>query len=156
MDRPAALVVIGVRSDGVKEVLAIEDGYRASIDSWATVLHDIMGAPDKAASLDELTRFAREFGDKYPKAVVSLTCDQGSLFPFIDFPAAHWIHLRTTNVIESTFATVKARTRGTKGAGLRQAGLAIASLCFSLISASVSRSELSSSEMICCRFWLWR
>jgi len=52
--------------------------------------------------------------------------DQDKLFTFFDFPAEHWIHLRTTNPIESAFSTVKARTKRTKGAGSRKAGLAMA------------------------------
>ena len=52
--------------------------------------------------------------------------DQEKLLTFFDYPDAHWLHLRTSNAIESTFATVKARTRTTKGAGSRNAGLAMA------------------------------
>jgi transposase-like protein len=89
-------------------------------------LHEIMRAPDKATALDEVTRFQEEYQAKYPKAVDCLTKDLDTLFTFMDYPAAHWIHLRTTNAIESTFATVKARTRSTKGAGSRNAGLAMA------------------------------
>ena len=187
-DRLACLVIIGVRPDGVKEVIALEDGYRESTESWSTLLrdlkqrgleaprlaiadgalgfwaalrqvypeteeqrcwvhkianildklpkrlqprakshlHEIMRAPDKAAALEEMTRFQKEYQDKYPKAVDCLTKDQDTLFTFMDYPAAHWIHLRTTNAIESTFATAKARTRSTKGAGSRNAGLAMA------------------------------
>jgi putative transposase len=187
-DRLACLVIIGVRADGVKEVIALEDGYRESTESWSTLLrdlkqrgleapklavadgalgfwaalrqvypeteeqrcwvhkianildklpqrlqprakshlHEIMRAPDKATALEEITRFQEEYQDKYPKAVDCLTKDQDTLFTFMDYPAAHWIHLRTTNAIESTFATTKARTRSTKGAGSRNAGLAMA------------------------------
>ena len=187
-DRLACLVIIGVRPDGVKEVIALEDGYRESTDSWATLLrdlkrrgmvvpklamadgalgfwaalrqvypeteeqrcwvhkianvldklpkrlqprakshlHEIMRAPDKVTALEEMERFQEEYQDKYPKAVDCLTKDLDTLFTFMNYPAAHWIHLRTTNAIESTFATVKARTRSTKGAGSRNAGLAMA------------------------------
>jgi putative transposase len=55
-----------------------------------------------------------------------LTKDINTLFTFMDYPAAHWLHLRTTNAIESTFATVRARTRTTEGAASRDAGLAMA------------------------------
>jgi transposase-like protein len=64
--------------------------------------------------------------DSYAKAVERLVKDQDRVLAFFDFPAEHWIHLRTTNPIESTFATVKARTRKAKGAGSRKAGLAMA------------------------------
>ena len=66
----------------------------------------------------------------------TLTKDQDHLLTFFDFPAEHWIHLRTTNPIESTFATVKARTKKTKGAGSRKAGLAMA---FKLLLAAEQR-----------------
>jgi transposase-like protein len=172
----------------VKEVIALEDGYRESTESWATLLrdlkrrgltapklamadgalgfwaalrevfpqteeqrcwvhkianildklpqrlqpraksqlHEIMRAPDRNIALAELARFQEEYETKYPKAVACLTKDRDTLFTFMDYPAAHWIHLRTTNAIESAFSTVKARTRTTKGAGSRDAGLAMA------------------------------
>ena len=187
-DRLACLVIIGVRPDGTKELIAIEDGYRESTESWATVLrdlkrrgmaapklamadgalgfwaalrtvypetegqrcwvhkianvldclpkriqprakshlHEIMRAPDYATATEEMLSFQEEYKDKYPKAVNSLLKDKESLFTFMNYPAAHWIHLRTTNAIESSFSTVKARTRVTKGAGSRNAGLAMA------------------------------
>ena len=65
-----------------------------------------------------------------------MTKSQDELLTFLDFPAEHWIHLRTTNPIESPFATVKARTRKTKGAGSRKAGLAMA---FKLLLAAEKR-----------------
>jgi len=176
-----------VRPDGVKEVVAIDDGYRESTESWLTLLrdlkvrgmvapklamadgalgfwaalrqvfpdteeqrcwvhkianvldklpkrlqskakeqlHDIMRAPSYQVALEEVERFTRTFDDKYPKAVATLTKDQEQMFTFFNYPAAHWLHLRTTNAIESTFSTVKARTRTTKGAGSRKAGLAM-------------------------------
>jgi len=89
-------------------------------------LHEIIRAEGRQAALEELTRFQDEYEVKYPKAVDCLTKDIDTLFTFMDYPAAHWLHLRTTNAIESTFATVKARTRTTKGAGSRDAGLAMA------------------------------
>ena len=63
------------------------------------------------------------YSDKYPKAVECLKKDEEVLFSFYDFPAAHWIHIRTTNPIESTFATVRLRTARTKGCGSRIATL---------------------------------
>ena len=90
------------------------------------MLHEIMRAPDRQSALKDIERFAQDFEAKYPKAVDTLTKDQDELLTFFDFPAEHWIHLRTTNPIESTFSTVKARTKKTKGAGSRKAGLAMA------------------------------
>ena len=187
-DRLACLVVVGVLPDGRKEVIALEDGYRESRESWGSVLrdlkrrgmtapslavgdgnlgfwgalrdvypetqeqrcwkhkivnvldklpkrlqprakellHEIMYAPDRESALQEIALFSEEYGARYPKAVETLTKDQDKLLTFFDFPAEHWLHLRTTNPIESTFASVKARTRKTKGAGSRKAGLAMA------------------------------
>ncbi len=187
-DRLACLVLIGVLPDGQKEMIAIEDGYRESKESWASLLrdvkrrgmlapvlavgdgalgfwsalrevypeareqrcwvhkianvldklpkrlqprakamlHEIMRAPDRASAEEEMAHFVREYEAKYPKATDCLMKDSEALLAFFDFPAQHWTHLRTTNPIESTFATVKARTRVTKGAGSRGAGLALA------------------------------
>lgn len=187
-DRLCTLVLIGARPDGTKEVIAVEDGYRESTESWLGVLRDLkargMQAPvlaigDRALgfwaalrdvwpptrtqtcwvhrlanALDKLptglqprakrmlhaamyadsrascetaiAAFGAEFGAKYPKAVEALTRDQDHLLTFFDFPAEHWGHLRTTNPIESTFATVRLRQRVTKGAGSRTAGLTMA------------------------------
>jgi len=184
----ACLVLVGVLADGTKEVIALEDGYRESTESWLSLLrdikrrgmptpklaigdgalgfwaalrqvypetakqrcwvhkianvldklpkrvqprakdmlHEIMRAPGRQSALEDIERFSQEFEAKYPKAVDTLTKNQGELLTFFDFPAEHWIHLRTTNPIESTFATVKARTKKTRGAGSRQAGLAMA------------------------------
>ena len=207
-DRLACLVVIGVRPDGVKEVIALEDGYRESTESWATLLrdlkhrglaapklavadgalgfwkalrdvfpeteeqrcwvhkianvldklpkrlqprakshlHEMMRAPDRQTALEELSRFQAEYADKYAKAVACLTKDEDTLFTFMDYPAVHWIHLRTTNPIESGFSTVKARTRTTKGAGSREAGLAMA---FKLITMAERRwRKLNSPHLI--------
>ena len=184
----ACLVLVGVLPDGTKEVIALEDGYRESTESWLSLLrdlerrgmpapklatgdgalgfwaalrqvypeteeqrcwvhkianvldklpkrvqprakdmlHEIMRAPDRQSALEDIERFSQEFEAKYPKAVDTLTKSQDELLTFFDFPAEHWIHLRTTNPIESTFSTVKARTKKTKGAGSRKAGLAMA------------------------------
>jgi transposase-like protein len=197
-DRLTCLVIIGVNIDGTKEVIAIEEGYRESTESWASVLrdlkrrgmpapvlavgdgalgfwaalrevypetreqrcwvhkianvldklpkrlqarakmmlHEIMRAPSRQEAEDEITHFVEEYQARYPKAAECLTTDQDTLLTFFDFPAEHWIHLRTTNPIESPFATVKARTRVTKGAGSRKAGLAMA---FKLILAAQDR-----------------
>lgn len=187
-DRLCVLVVIGVREDGTKELLAVEDGYRESTESWACVLrdlkargmsepklvtgdgalgtwaalrdvypaaraqrcwvhkianvldalpkrvqprakqllHEIMEAASRKDGQSALEDFRREFGAKYPKAVEKLDRDWPELVAFYDFPAEHWRHLRTTNPIESAFATVKLRTRVQKGAGSKAAALAMA------------------------------
>jgi putative transposase len=187
-DRLCALVMIGVRPDGTKELIAIEDGYRESTESWATVLrglkrrgmrapvlaagdgalgfwkalrdvwpetreqrcwvhrianvldklpkrlhakakaalHEIMRAETRKAAQQAIARFESDYGAKYPKAVTSLRRDEAELLTFFAFPAEHWLHLRTGNVIESPFATVRLRQRVTKGAGSRQKGLLMA------------------------------
>src|SRR3954464_4046108 len=187
-DRLCLLVVIGVREDGVKELLAVEDGYRESAESWAAVmrdlkdrglnepelvigdgalgtwaalrdvfpgarrqarwvhkiarvldalpkrlqpdakklLHEMMEAPSRADARLARERFREQFDAKYPKAVAKLDQDWAHLTAFYDFPAEHWRHLRTSNAIESSFATVKLRTRVTKGAGSKKAALAMA------------------------------
>jgi len=70
--------------------------------------------------------FEIDYGAKWPKAVAKITEDLDTLLAFYDFPAEHWIYLRTTNPIESTFATVRLRQRVTKGPGSRAAGVAMA------------------------------
>ena len=197
-DRLCVLVMVGVRLDGTKELVAIRDGYRESKESWADLLRDLkrrgMPAPvlavgdgalgfwgavrdvwpetrhqrdwfHKAANiLDALPKsvqatakkmlteirdaedadhalgaakaFANEFGAKFPKAVAKLTDDLDVLLAFYDFPAEHWIHLKTSNPIESTFATVRLRTKVTKGPGSRAAGLA---MTYKLIIAAQDR-----------------
>jgi putative transposase len=197
-DRLCLLVVIGVREDGTKELLAVEDGYRESTESWATVmrdlkarganepklvvgdgalgtwaalrdvypdarrqacwvhaiarvldslpkrlqptakkqLHEIMEAPTCAEARLALERFREHFDAKYPKATAKLDRDWTHLTAFYDFPAEHWRHLRTSNAIESSFATVKLRTRVTKGAGSKKAALAMA---YKLLDAAQER-----------------
>ncbi len=187
-DRLCLLVVLGAKADGTKELIAIEDGYRESKESWLAVLRDLdkrgMPAPlmavgdgalgfwaaarevwpsareqrcwvhrlgnvlDKlpkrlqsrakqalheimyAETRDEAERaadtFTAEYESKYPKAVASLSRDRDKLLSFFDYPAEHWKHLRTTNVIESTFATIRLRQRVTKGPGSRTKGLTMA------------------------------
>ena len=192
------LVLIGVRADGRKELVALADGYRESVESWADLLRDcarrgmrapvlavgdgalgfwgalrevfpqaraqrcwfhkianILGALPKSANpgakralaeiwnaedrrhaLDAVRAFEAAYGAKFPKAVAKITDDVEELLAFYDFPAEHWIHLRTTNPIESTFATVRHRTKITRGPGSRAAGLAMA---FKLIEAAQDR-----------------
>jgi transposase-like protein len=197
-DRLCCLVLIGVRADGRKELVAVGDGFRESVDSWAEVLrdlkqrgmrapvlaigdgalgfwgalrdvfpetkeqkcwvhkiancldalpkslqlkakaalHEIMNAEHKQAAEAAVDRFQETYGAKYPKAVEKLLKDREALLVHFDFPAEHWIHLRSTNAIESTFATVRLRTHKTKGAGSRAAGLAMA---YKLLDAAQAR-----------------
>jgi putative transposase len=197
-ERLTCLVVVGVRADGTREVVALEDGYRESKDSWLAVLrdlkrrgmnppllavgdgglgfwsaleevypecarqrcwvhkirnvldrlpkrlqakaksllHEIMHAPDRASAEQEIAVFQGEFGAKYPRAVECIDEDQEELLTFLDFPAEHWVHLRTSNGIESIFSPVKVRHRKTKGSGSRKAGLAMA---YKLITVAQSR-----------------
>lgn len=81
------------------------------------LLHDMMRAETKADAEKERDQFAKLYTEKYPKAVDCLVKNWSALTAHFDFPAAHWLHLRTTNPIESSFATVKLRTKVTKGAG---------------------------------------
>jgi transposase-like protein len=89
-------------------------------------LREIMQAPTRKDAVSEIGRFVAEFEEKYPRATETLTKDQDKLLTYFDYPAAHWVHLRTTNPVESPFATVKQRMRQTRGAGSRDAGLAMA------------------------------
>jgi len=89
-------------------------------------LHEIMRAESRRAAHEAIARFEGDYGAKYPKAVASLRRDEELLLTFFEFPAEHWFHLRTGNVIESPFATVRLRQRVTKGAGSRQKGLLMA------------------------------
>ena len=192
------LVMIGVRADGRKELIALADGYRESAESWAGLLRDcarrgmrapvlavgdgalgfwnalrevfpqaregrcwfhktanvlaalpksahpgakkalaeIWGAEDKAHALAAVKAFEAAYGAKFPKAVAKITDDVEELLAFYDYPCEHWVHLRTTNPIESTFATVRHRTKVTKGPGSRAAGLAMA---FKLIESAQDR-----------------
>jgi len=192
------LVMIGVRADGRKELIALADGYRESAESWAGLLRDcarrgmrapvlavgdgalgfwnglrevfpqaregrcwfhktanvlaalpksahpgakkalaeIWGAEGKQHALAAVKAFEAAYGAKFPKAAAKITDDVEELLAFFDYPAEHWVHLRTTNPIESTFATVRHRTKVTKGPGSRAAGLAMA---FKLIESAQDR-----------------
>ena len=87
------------------------------------MLHAIWMAPTRAEGHKAFDAFVEMFEPKYPNAVECLTKDRDVLLAFYDFPAEHWMHLRTTNPIESTFATVRLRHRKTKGSGSRVACL---------------------------------
>jgi transposase-like protein len=88
-----------------------------------SMLHDIWMAETRKAANEAFGLFVTTFEAKYPKAVECLAKDRDVLLRFYDFPAEHWVHIRTTNPIESTFATVRLRTRRTKGCGSRTACL---------------------------------
>jgi putative transposase len=192
------LVMIGVRADGRKELVALADGYRESTESWADLLRscrrrgmtapvlavgdgalgfwktvrevfpatreqrcwfhkqaNVLAALPKSAhpaasaaikeiyNAEDIDRaqvaikaFEVDYGAKYPKAVAKIVDDADVLLEFYKYPAEHWIHLRTTNPIESTFATVRLRTKVTKGPGSRAAGIAMA---YKLIDAAQGR-----------------
>jgi putative transposase len=196
--RLCCLVIVGVRTDGTKELVAVADGERESTDSWAELLRDlrrrgmrapvvavgdgalglwaalrdafpatrhqrdwvhkvanvlgclpkavqagarralaeIRDAPDRDHAQRATEAFARDYGVKWPKAVAKITDDAEELLTFFDFPAEHWVHLKTSNPIESTFASVRLRTRVTKGPGSKAAGLAMA---FKLLEAAQDR-----------------
>jgi putative transposase len=197
-DRLCCLVIVGVRLDGTKELVALADGYRESTDSWADLLRDLrrrgMHAPmiavgdgalgfwaalrdvwpetreqrdwvhkvanvldalpksvqptakkmladirdaeDRAHAVAAAGRFDVEFRPKWPKAADKIRDDLDVMLSFYDFPAEHWLHLKTSNPIESTFSTVRLRTKVTKGPGSRAAGLAMA---FKLIESAQDR-----------------
>ncbi len=88
-------------------------------------LHDIFQAPTRKDAERAFDVFGELFGVKHQKAVACLEKDREELLTYYDFPAEHWTHLRTTNPIESTFATVRLRTKRTKGAGSAKACLAM-------------------------------
>src|SRR5947209_20593594 len=197
-DTLSLLVVVGVRADGTKELVALTDGYRESAASWADLLRDcarrgmrapvlavgdgalgfwaalrevfprtreqrcwfhklgnvlsampksahpgakkalaeIYNAEDREHAVRAAAAFEQAYGAKFGKATAKVTKELDTLLAFYDYRAEHWVHLRTSNPIESTFATVRHRTRVTKGPGSRAAGLAMA---FKLIEAAETR-----------------
>jgi putative transposase len=196
--RLCCLVIVGVRADGTKELVAVADGERESTDAWAELLRDlrrrgmrapavmvgdgalglwaalrevfpttaeqrcwvhkarnvlgalpksvhagarralneIIGAEDRAHAERAIRALVSDYGAKWPKAVAKVTDDAEALLCFFDYPAEHWLHLRTTNPIESSFSPVRARTRLTKGPGNKDAGLA---MVFKLLEAAEGR-----------------
>jgi putative transposase len=99
-------------------------------------LAEIWNAEDRDHARRPAAAFKWAYGAKFAKAVAKVTDDLGELLAYYDYPAEHWIHLRTTNPIESTFATVRHRTKVTKEPGSKAAGLAMA---FKLIEAAQAR-----------------
>ena len=197
-DKVCLLVMIGVRADGRKELIALADGHRESTESWADLLRsckrrgmrapvlavgdgalgfwaavrdvfpetrqqrcwfhaagnildclpksaqpgardalaEIYNAEDRAHAEQAANAFVANYGLKWPKAAEKIAKNLDVLLEFYNYPAEHWIHLRTTNPIESTFATVRLRQRVTKGPGSRAAGVAMA---FKLIESAQTR-----------------
>ena len=111
-----------------------------------SMLHTIWMARTRADDHKAFDAFAEMFETKYPAAVECLKKDREVLLTFYDFPAEHWIHIRTTNPIESTFATVRLRHRRTKGSGSRVACL---TMVFKLMeSASKTWRALNGSALV--------
>lgn len=109
-----------------KTVNVLDKLPRGQQVSAKSMLHEIWLSATKEDATKALNKFVSIHQAKYPKAVECLLKDQEELLAFYDFPAEHWQHLRTSNPIESTFATVRLRTSKTKGAGSRSACLAMA------------------------------
>jgi len=99
-------------------------------------IQDICNAEDIDKAQVAVKAFEVDYAAKYPKAVAKITDDLDTLLEFYRYPAEHWIHLRTTNPIEWTFATVRLRTKVTKGPGSRAAGIAMG---YKLIDAAQAR-----------------
>lgn len=116
----------------VHKTANVLDKMPKSIQGYAKkLIHEIFMAPTKQKALEAYKTFIDTFEAKYPKACQCLEKDKEALFAFYDFPASHWQHIRTTNPIESTFATIRHRTRQTKGCGSRMATL---TMVFKLLS----------------------
>lgn len=198
-EKMCLLVIIGVTDQGKKELVALNDGYRESSESWLTLLrdlrergfsvspklatgdgalgfwkalaqvfpetksqrcwqhksinvldklpkalrgqglealHEIWMAPTKESALKACDSFEQRFKAKYPNAVECLIKDKENLLTFFNFPAEHWKSLRTTNPIESTFASVRHRSSRAKGCVSRSTMLAFA---FKLIASATTR-----------------
>jgi len=112
--------------DWVHKSANVLDALPKSVHGRAKkVIKEITEAENGAHAKEAIKEFEGEFGTKWPKAVAKITDDEEALLAFYDYPAEHWRHLRTTNPIESPFATVRARTDITKGPGNRRAGVAM-------------------------------
>jgi transposase-like protein len=96
-------------------------------------LNEILQAEDRLHAERAIQALVTDYGAKWPKAVAKVVDDREALLCFFAFPAEHWLHLRTSNPIESTFSPVRARTRLTKGPGNKDAGLA---MVFKLLEAA--------------------
>ena len=108
-------------------------------------LHQIWMAETRADAEAAFDLFLATYGAKYPKACECLSKDRAELLTFYDFPAEHWKHLRTTNPIESTFATIRLRHRRTKGSGSRTACL---TMVFKLMQSAAQRWRLLNGSQL--------
>jgi transposase-like protein len=109
-------------------------------------LKEIMNAPTRVDAQKRIERFEKDYGAKYPKAVASLRRGEDALLAFYDFPAEHWKHIRTSNPIESSFATVRLRQRVTKGPGSPGRGCLMA---FKLLKMAEERwRRLNGAELL--------
>jgi putative transposase len=121
----------------VHKVVNVLNALPKSVQAGARrALHEIAQAEDRVHAELAIEALVSDYGARWPKAVAKITDDREALLCFFDFPAEHWLHLRTTNPIESTFSPVRARTRVTKGPGSKQAGLA---MVFKLLQAAEGR-----------------
>jgi transposase-like protein len=112
--------------DWVHKLMNVLEALPTSAQSAARkALAQIRDAEDHRHAEQAVRSFAELFGAKYPKAVAKVVDDAERLLAFYDFPAEHWVHLKTSNPIESTFATVRLGTKVTKGRGSRAAGFAM-------------------------------
>jgi putative transposase len=129
-----------------KTVNVLDKLPKSQQPSAKSILHEIWMSPTKEDAEKAFEKFIATYQAKYPKAVECLMKDKEELLAFYDFPAEHWQHLRTSNPIESTFATVRLRTSKTKGAGSRLACMAMA---FKLVeSAQKSWRKLNGSALL--------
>lgn len=99
-------------------------------------MQDICNAEGREHAVKAVAAFGKTYGVKWPKAARKITDDVDELLAFYDFPAEHWVHLRTTNPIESTFATGRLRTKVTKGAASAAAARA---MVFKLVESAQQR-----------------
>jgi len=123
--------------DWVHKTVNVLAALPKAVDAGARkALAEIRDAPDREHAEHAIEALTRDYGTKWPKAVAKVTGDAEALLCFFDYPAEHWLHLKTSNPIESTFSAVRARTRVTKGPGSKAAGLAMA---FKLLEAAQGR-----------------
>ena len=109
-------------------------------------MQEIYNAEGRAHAEKAIEAFKKSYGAKFPKAVAKITDDREELLAFYDFPAEHWIHLRTTTPVESTFSTAKLRTKVTRGAGSPAAALA---MVFKLVeSAQARRRAITGAHLV--------
>jgi transposase-like protein len=132
----------------VHKTANILDKMPTSVQDRAKVhIHDMYMAPTKDEAMKAYNHFLSSYEVKYDRACECLRKDVASLFSFYDFPAEHWVHIRSTNPIESTFATVRLRTKRTKGCGSR---LATLTMVFKLVlEAEKTWKKLKGHKLIC-------